>query len=67
MGIIGNFNSNCSTIEVLEALNAMSNEREMSDVLILARFAESTGNGDTEFPSLWGFDVEICSFIPLKD
>merc|ERR1711917_49630 len=43
MGVIGNFNSQSSTIQVLEELNEMSNDQSLSHHYILSRFAEITG------------------------
>lgn len=47
MGVIGNFNSQSSTIQVLEELNEMSNDQSLSHHYILSRFAEITGNDQT--------------------
>ena len=47
LGVIGNFNSEISTIEVLNELNEMSNDRSLSHHYILSRFAEITGNDQT--------------------
>ena len=43
MGVIGHFNSLSSTIQVLEELSDMSNDRSLSHHCILSRFAEITG------------------------
>ena len=47
LGVIRNFNSEISTIEVLNELNEMSNDRSLSHHYILSRFAEITGNDHT--------------------
>ena len=44
MGVIGNFNSQISSIQVQEELNEMSNYQSLSHHYILSRFAEITGN-----------------------
>jgi len=43
IGVIGHFNTSSSTIEVLEELSEMSNDRSLSQHYILSRFAEITG------------------------
>jgi len=43
MGVIGNFNSQISSIQVQEELNEMSNYQSLSHHYILSRFAEITG------------------------
>ena len=47
MGVIGNLNSQSSTIQVQEELNEMSNYQNLSHHYILSRFAEITGNDQT--------------------
>ena len=47
MGVIGNFNSQSSIIQVQEELNEMSNYQNLSHHYILSRFAEITGNDQT--------------------